>query len=298
MGRNHVVVGIIGSAALLGFYFLVVSLAQSFGHAVQQFTDLSLFIIPLVIGFGAQAGLYSYVRDFSSGSKEMAASGSVSAGSMIACCAHHIVDIVPFLGLTAFALFLSQYQAALISVGVFSNLVGIFIMLGVVQKNRLYSKGFMKSLMKYDMKLFRNIAIAVTLTAVPLMFLAGSIAGTGNTVIVAASSSAALQTIQQSENSVDIDVTPVDFRLGSPVTFEIGLNTHAGSLDFEVDEISALKDDKGRLYSALEWEGSAPGGHHRSGKLTFPPLPVGTKSMTLILKNINDVPERVFEWTL
>ncbi len=40
------------------------------------------------------------------------------------------------------------------------------------------------------------------------------------------------------------------------------------------------------------------GGHHREGKIKFAALTTSTKSVTLIVKNIAGVPERVFNWGL
>jgi hypothetical protein len=69
-------------------------------------------------------------------------------------------------------------------------------------------------------------------------------------------------------------------------------------LDFDVSKISVLEDDKGNEYAPISWEGSAPGGHHRSGTLTFPELNGETTYIKLIIKDVYGVPERVFIWEL
>ena len=43
-------------------------------------------------------------------------------------------------------------------------------------------------------------------------------------------------------------------------------------------------------------QGSAPGGHHRKGVLEFPDLADSAVTITLIIKGIASVPERIFEW--
>lgn len=40
----------------------------------------------------------------------VATSGGVSAGSMAACCAHHLADFLPLLGLSGLAAYLASYQ--------------------------------------------------------------------------------------------------------------------------------------------------------------------------------------------
>jgi len=48
---------------------------------------------------------------------------------MAACCAHHLVDLLPILGLSAAALFLSEYQEQLLIFGILANVIGIAMML-------------------------------------------------------------------------------------------------------------------------------------------------------------------------
>ena len=67
----------------------------------------------------------------------MAASGGLSVCSMLACCAHHAADILPLLGLTGVAVFLATYQVPFIIIGIFSNIVGITIMLETIQRHNL-----------------------------------------------------------------------------------------------------------------------------------------------------------------
>ena len=59
-----VILGLIGSIVLLGVYFIILSSFNSFSHAVQQFAYQWYWISLLVIGFGLQIGLYTYVKEF------------------------------------------------------------------------------------------------------------------------------------------------------------------------------------------------------------------------------------------
>ena len=56
---------------------------------------------------------------------------------MAACCAHHLADVLPLLGLSGVAIFLVRYQLFFIVVGVLSNIVGITIMLETIQRHGL-----------------------------------------------------------------------------------------------------------------------------------------------------------------
>jgi hypothetical protein len=62
--------------------------------------------------------------------------------------------------------------------------------------------------------------------------------------------------------------------------------------------VSSLKDNTGRVYQATAWQGSEPGGHHRKGVLEFPKLEDNTDSITLIIRNVANVLERTFEWSV
>jgi hypothetical protein len=57
-----------------------------------------------------------------------------------------------------------------------------------------------------------------------------------------------------------------------------------------------LRDDTGKEYAPISWDGAGPGGHHREGKLKFAALTTRPKSLTLVLKDVAGVPERRFKW--
>lgn len=98
--------------------------------------------------------------------------------------------------------------------------------------------------------------------------------------------------------NVRVEVMPVQLIPGQPVTFKIQMSTHSVELNYDMVKLSTLKDDMGREYQALKWNGDPPAGHHRGGVLEFPAIAKGTKSITLYIKNIAGVPERTFEWKL
>lgn len=138
--KKHVIVGIAAGLLLVAIFTGIMTLAESFTVALSQAARIWYWIAAMAVGFGVQAGLFSFIRQSLKElaiSTSVATSGGVSAGSMVACCAHHLTDVLPFLGLSGLAAFLSSYQTLFLAIGVLSNLVGITIMLETIQRHEL-----------------------------------------------------------------------------------------------------------------------------------------------------------------
>ena len=86
------------------------------------FTANWYFIVAIIGGFGIQVGLWILVRCHGA---MAGVSGAAGGGAMLACCVHHIADLAPLLGLSAFAGLVSAYQRPLLVVSLIINLVGI-----------------------------------------------------------------------------------------------------------------------------------------------------------------------------
>ena len=112
---------------------LVLTLLNFPSMAVDVIKQFWYLIILLIGGFGFQIGLFSYLNAKSAiGCGTSIASGGISGVSMILCCSHYLLNILPFLGvlvgisaLTA----LSKYTLHFLIIGILSNAVGIGIML-------------------------------------------------------------------------------------------------------------------------------------------------------------------------
>ena len=169
--KKAIMHGITASMIMFAIYFSILSISNSFSHAAAQFFGLWYWILLLVIGFGVQIGLYSYIKNMHHISKTVkagvAATGTMSTGSMIACCAHHLTDVLPIIGLSAAALFLVKYQLLLIAVGVSSNFIGITIMFGIMQNSKLHKEN--SRLFSINMKDLRNIAIVLGLIVIVIL---------------------------------------------------------------------------------------------------------------------------------
>ncbi len=140
--KRHILIGVGAAVLLIIVYLGIITLAQDWSHALQQTAELWYWVLALAGGFGIQAGLFSFVRYTlrqrkKSATASVATSGGVSAGSMAACCAHHLSDVLPLLGLSGAAIFLVRYQLFFIIVGVLSNIIGITIMLETIQRHGL-----------------------------------------------------------------------------------------------------------------------------------------------------------------
>ena len=136
--------GLVGALFLTGLYFGIVSWAESPQHAVELFWDDRWIVLPIILGFGVQVGLYTilkkrlFVPVAATGPSGplISAGGTTSTIAMVACCAHHVADVLPILGLTAAATFLAQYRIAFMLVGLGTTLLGIVIMLFILFKAR------------------------------------------------------------------------------------------------------------------------------------------------------------------
>ncbi|HWR65366.1 MAG TPA: hypothetical protein VN364_04560 [Bellilinea sp.] len=149
-------IGIAGALFLFAIYFGIVSWAESPRHALDFFWEDRWLVIPILLGFGVQVGLYSVLKlglylPASTGVHDqhptgkasaatMGAGGSTSTVAMVACCAHHAADVLPILGLTAAATFLAEYRTAFMVVGLVSNLIGIAVILNTLRKARRHAQ--------------------------------------------------------------------------------------------------------------------------------------------------------------
>jgi len=117
-------------------------------------------------------------------------------------------------------------------------------------------------------------------------------------MLVLALQAYAYERLSNRENSVRIDVIPVQLTFDQPAKFEIRLNTHSVNLSQDLVTVSTLTDSNGKKYLPSKWDGSPPGGHHRSGILEFPAINGKPESVTLTIREVASVPERTFTWKI
>lgn len=139
-----IVAGLGGMLLLMAVYFGIVSWAESPEHALDLFWEDRWIVAPIMLGFGIQSALYVILKKrlfvplarTGPAGVMTGAGGATSTAAMVACCAHHVTDVLPILGLTAAATFLAEYRIAFMLVGLGMNIVGIIVMLVILMRER------------------------------------------------------------------------------------------------------------------------------------------------------------------
>jgi len=127
--------GLVAGLTLVALYLALVTWAQGLSHARELLWDDRYFVAAIAAGFGLQVALFIYVRRLLSlrargGAAAATASGTgTSTAAMVACCAHHVSDALPVLGLSGAAIFLNDYRIPLMATGLAINGLGIAFML-------------------------------------------------------------------------------------------------------------------------------------------------------------------------
>ena len=91
--------GALGAAALIGLYLGLVTWAQGADHALELLWGDRIFVGLISAGFGTQVGLFTYLRllqrAMARESVALAGAGTATSSvSMVACCAHHLADVL------------------------------------------------------------------------------------------------------------------------------------------------------------------------------------------------------------
>lgn len=143
--KSHVAVkaiafGILGSFGLFAFYYLILLVVTGDPtHPLIQMRLYQPWMSLLILGFGIQVGLYFLLRngisfrlnrkDNQEATAITGTGAAVSGVSMAACCAHHAAELIPILGFSGAALFLTEYQKELLILGVIANALGLTFMI-------------------------------------------------------------------------------------------------------------------------------------------------------------------------
>ena len=136
--RRPLTLGSVAAIALVGLYLGLISLAQGWTHASEQIAGDAAFVVAIALGFGVQVGLFTYMRALrmQGHAAGVATSTGTSSVAMLACCAHHVTDVLPILGLSGAAIFLNAYRTPLLWLGVVMNLAGVAYLLYRLKRHR------------------------------------------------------------------------------------------------------------------------------------------------------------------
>ena len=141
--RRPVAVGLLGGAALVGFYLAVVRIGSaSWAHTIELLAGDWYFVAAVATGFSIQIGLFTHLRGMlraNGGARSataMAAGGTAtSTTSMVACCLHHLADVLPVIGLSGAAVFFTDYKVPVILFGLATNALGIGMMVRTIRQH-------------------------------------------------------------------------------------------------------------------------------------------------------------------
>lgn len=134
--------GLLAALLLVALYLGLVTWAQDWQHARDLLWGDRYFVAAIAAGFGLQVGLFTYLRVVLRRRASRSAVGVTAAGTgtstvaMVACCAHHISDALPLLGLSGLAIFLNDYRLPLMALGLAVNAFGVAFMLRLLRRER------------------------------------------------------------------------------------------------------------------------------------------------------------------
>lgn len=130
--------GLLAAAALVGLYLGIITVAQDWQHATSQLASDRWWVGAIVTGFGVQVGLFVYLRQLHrrAAAGGMALSTGTSTAAMLACCAHHLSDVLPIIGVSGAAVFLNEYKTSFLALGVAMNTLGVAYLLWKIRAVR------------------------------------------------------------------------------------------------------------------------------------------------------------------
>lgn len=160
-----IALGLVGALALVGVYLGFVAWAQGPDHALELLWDDRVFVGLISSGFGTQIGLFTYVRlqRRALDRQSLALTGTGTAASsvsMVACCAHHLADVVPVVGLTGLALFLVEFRTPVMLVGLATNALGVAVMLRGLRRIQVATKGSTDAAMSEALADHRRVVVS------------------------------------------------------------------------------------------------------------------------------------------
>lgn len=128
---GSVVIGLVAALVLSSTYVLVLGTLGGAEHLGQQAAADWPWLVVLIGGFGAQVALVAELNQRRRMSAQARGAAGASAGTslvaMAACCAHHVADLLPLVGATGLAVFLTSYRTPLLAIGVASTAMGIAV---------------------------------------------------------------------------------------------------------------------------------------------------------------------------
>ena len=150
--RNPFVFGASIGILVVLFNISIASLAEgSFEKGYEVFLTNGIFVYLIPLAVSVQIGLFRYHRNITTGNvagtEKMGMAGSATSSlTMIACCLHHVSDLLPSIGLIlAASSFLIRYKDAIIIIGLLANVAGSIYIARAIIKDRIIIANVEKS---------------------------------------------------------------------------------------------------------------------------------------------------------
>ena len=142
--KNPFIFGAAIGVLVVIFNISIASLAEGSlksGYSAFLSNGIFVYLIPLAVGI--QMGLFRHHRNMTAeknlcGSEKVGITGSVTSSlTMLACCLHHVSDLLPTVGfILATSSFLIQYRDTIIIIGLLANVAGSAYIARAILKDR------------------------------------------------------------------------------------------------------------------------------------------------------------------
>ncbi len=142
--KNPFIFGAAIGMLVIIFNISIASLAEgSLKSGYSAFLSNGIFVYFIPLAVGIQMGLFRHHRNMTAeknlcGSEKVGITGSVTSSlTMLACCLHHVSDLLPTVGfILATSSFLIQYRDTLIIIGLLANVAGSAYIARAILKDR------------------------------------------------------------------------------------------------------------------------------------------------------------------
>lgn len=162
--NKHYIYGGLASLMMLILYVGIMLIFNPLYYVIDDFISKFIWFSLLIIIFGVQIGLITFVRSVNNRRKmtkgQTALSGGISTTSMLACCIHHVTEFIPLIGISAFTIFLVEFQVFFLIVGMLFGTLSIMNILIHIQKHKVFeSPSIFEYLKDVNLLKFRKVYV-------------------------------------------------------------------------------------------------------------------------------------------
>lgn len=136
--------GALAAGGLVAFYATVLVASAGWAHLGAQARQDWWLLAPIVMGMGTQVALAVELRSRHRAAHIVATAGTSAGAStvgMVACCAHHLAELLPAIGATSVAAALFDWRVPIMLAGIAINAVVITVAARRLRQNSRPSPG-------------------------------------------------------------------------------------------------------------------------------------------------------------